>query len=417
MKRIVLAGLLAALGISSAYVPVPASGLDRNYSCILCHSDKKNQFFSGIHYKRNILCEDCHGGDAGAMDESAHARSAGFKSDINDDKKPFSKKEIVKLCASCHSDARKMLQYGIPSNQEELYRISMHGRALFGKNDENVAVCTDCHGVHQILPPSDPRSKVYISNLPVTCASCHADKELMKRYGLPWDIFDEFRKSVHGRALVEKNDTRSPNCANCHGVHGATPPQVNEIENVCGKCHDKTKEYFNAGPHREAMIAQGLGECVSCHGDHDVRKASLDLFDEVCIDCHDASSGAFRRGQSIKALVVEAAGTIDDVREQAREAARNGIDITPYEQDLIEAETNLIRTAPVTHSLSVAEVEKLARSSMAIAEDVKLELFHKHEELQERKFILIVVWGFLAMVIPVTVIKRYRTGRKLRDEK
>ncbi len=388
-----------------------------NYSCTLCHSDKKKDFSSDVHFKQGIRCETCHGGDAEKMDESAHAKAAGFKSRLGDQYPPFSKKQIVGLCSSCHSDVRRMLQYGISSDQEELYRISRHGMALFKNNDNNVAVCTDCHGIHKILAASDPRSLVSPGNLPSTCARCHSDEKLMKKYGLSSDAYADYANSVHGKALLEKSDMRAPDCAVCHGVHGALPPDINEIENVCGRCHEKTREFFKNSPHRNAMENEGFSECVSCHGSHSIQRASLDMFDTVCAECHDPSSGAYRRGQSIKALVIDALGIIADARSEAAEALKHGIDISKYDQDLQEAETNLVRAAPETHSLSIAKVEKLSRASMALADDVKLELFHHQEELQERKLILIAVWGFILLIVPAAVIKRYRISRRLQDGK
>jgi hypothetical protein len=44
-----------------------------------------------------------------------------------------------------------------------------------GKTGKVVAVCTDCHGVHDIAKVKDPTSKVVQGNLVATCRKCHAD--------------------------------------------------------------------------------------------------------------------------------------------------------------------------------------------------------------------------------------------------
>ncbi len=36
-----------------------------------------------------------------------------------------------------------------------------------------VANCASCHGVHNILPSSDPRSTINHANLAKTCGQCH----------------------------------------------------------------------------------------------------------------------------------------------------------------------------------------------------------------------------------------------------
>jgi hypothetical protein len=38
-----------------------------------------------------------------------------------------------------------------------------------------VAHCWDCHGPHEVLPASDPRSPVNRANLIKTCGQCHKD--------------------------------------------------------------------------------------------------------------------------------------------------------------------------------------------------------------------------------------------------
>jgi len=112
-------------------------------------------------------------------------------------------------------------------------------------------------------------------------------------------------------------------------------------------------------------------------------------------------------------MIVEAAGAVGDARSKVREAAALGLDVQRQREALEEAETDLIQTGPVTHSLSVQKVERLARASMAIADDVRLELFHRLEEIATRKFALVAVWGFLLIMLPTIMIKRYRVAKRL----
>jgi hypothetical protein len=61
----------------------------------------------------------------------------------------------------------------------DLYRFSWHGvdvavyKAKWPTIWHESAVCTDCHGVHKILPASDPASTVHPTNLLTTCRECH----------------------------------------------------------------------------------------------------------------------------------------------------------------------------------------------------------------------------------------------------
>ena len=65
------------------------------------------------------------------------------------------------VCATCHAD------------QQTAYDHGVHAKAAAAGNT-NVAKCQDCHGsVHEILPASDPKSKVAHANIPQTCGACH----------------------------------------------------------------------------------------------------------------------------------------------------------------------------------------------------------------------------------------------------
>ena len=65
-----------------------------------------------------------------------------------------------------------MEQYGVKGVQVETYDESYHGIAVkFGQ--KQAANCASCHGVHDILPASDPKSRVNVANIPKTCGGCH----------------------------------------------------------------------------------------------------------------------------------------------------------------------------------------------------------------------------------------------------
>ena len=59
-----------------------------------------------------------------------------------------------------------------PARRESTYLASYHGLAS-ESGSTVVANCASCHGAHDILPSSDPRSKVNHANLKATCGQCH----------------------------------------------------------------------------------------------------------------------------------------------------------------------------------------------------------------------------------------------------
>jgi hypothetical protein len=73
-----------------------------------------------------------------------------------------------------------MAKYNISTAVLSTYLDDFHGRSadLFGQPGASKivnATCYDCHGVHNILPPADPNSKVSTANLQRTCQECHPD--------------------------------------------------------------------------------------------------------------------------------------------------------------------------------------------------------------------------------------------------
>jgi cytochrome b subunit of formate dehydrogenase len=75
-------------------------------------------------------------------------------------------------CGRCHGDTRLSEKYGLPVGNVTAFQDSYHGLALRA-GQMTAANCASCHGVHDILPSSDPRSHVHQANLPATCGRCH----------------------------------------------------------------------------------------------------------------------------------------------------------------------------------------------------------------------------------------------------
>jgi formate dehydrogenase gamma subunit len=115
-------------------------------------------------------------------------------------------------------------------------------------------VCTDCHGEHSILAPSEPQSLVNPARVSsVTCGRCHSDERLAQRYNLPSDKVPSFEDSFHGLAMRGGSQTVA-NCASCHGVHNILPSSdprsmvhPANVAKTCGSCHPGAGERFAIG--------------------------------------------------------------------------------------------------------------------------------------------------------------------------
>jgi hypothetical protein len=284
-------------------------------------------FRSDVHAEAGLSCQDCHGGnpDPRLADDAAAAMDKAYRP--NPFRGATERRAIPGACGRCHSDPAYMKRFN-PSqrvDQEKEYWTSGHGRAL-QRGDTGVATCLDCHGVHGILAPSNPRSPVYPTKVAETCRSCHEDSKRMAGHKLPdgrplpVDQYAQWRQSVHARALLERGDLSAPTCNKCHGNHGATPPGVDSIALVCGQCHGREAQLFRASPKRADFEAHNqlvadagsagcaacheppapqaslhgahvLSECVSCHGNHGVVRPTVALFAPLpstpCAFCHE----------------------------------------------------------------------------------------------------------------------------------
>ncbi len=74
--------------------------------------------------------------------------------------------ETVAMCAGCHANVERMRASGLPTDQFAKYWSSVHGQRLATANDTRVAICTDCHGSHDVKKVSDPSAKVFVAQRP-----------------------------------------------------------------------------------------------------------------------------------------------------------------------------------------------------------------------------------------------------------
>jgi hypothetical protein len=260
-------------------------------TCIDCHGVldpplqvTEQQFSSDIHSQKGLTCASCHGGDPTVAGPEAMSKAAGFRGKIE-------RKQIPELCGRCHSDGAFMRKYNpsLRTDQLSQYKTSVHGK-LFAKGDTKVAVCIDCHGVHGQRPANDTRSKVHPLNIAATCSRCHADASYMKGYSIPTTQFAQYDTSVHHDALAVRGDLSAPTCTTCHGNHGAAPPGVDSVQNVCSKCHVFQDQMYEKSTHKAAFQSAGLPGCVVCHGNHGITHptdAKLGTGPQAaCMQCH-----------------------------------------------------------------------------------------------------------------------------------
>lgn len=135
-------------------------------TCGKCHAEIAATYRTSIHgqavargVREAPVCTDCHGEHR--ILSPQEPGSPVFATNIPS-----------QTCGRCHSDVRLSEKFGLPLDKVPAYEDSYHG--LAGRTGvQTVANCASCHGVHDILPSSDPRSHVNRANLAQTCGQCH----------------------------------------------------------------------------------------------------------------------------------------------------------------------------------------------------------------------------------------------------
>ncbi len=143
------------------------SAKDVPTSCGRCHQAQLTAYQASSHGRGaaagnglSPTCVSCHG--------SHTVQPVGSEAGSN-----FASR-ISLTCARCHDDPELLRQTSLPSSAVEGFEATFHGIARFhGMSD--VAGCPACHGAHQILPASDPRSTLSRVNVEHTCHACHLD--------------------------------------------------------------------------------------------------------------------------------------------------------------------------------------------------------------------------------------------------
>jgi predicted CXXCH cytochrome family protein len=131
----------------------PASTVNRANlprTCGTCHHGIAEQFATSVHAtgkgsaERPLpVCEDCHTSHSIRRHEVVGFRTL-----------------MTEQCGRCHQD------------ETETFFDTFHGK-VSRLGEEGAAKCSDCHGAHGILPPSDPNSTLARANVVATCGKCH----------------------------------------------------------------------------------------------------------------------------------------------------------------------------------------------------------------------------------------------------
>jgi predicted CXXCH cytochrome family protein len=193
-------------------------------SCRRCHFDKYTRYLESVHYDilrhnntKAPVCTDCHGSHAirsGRHDKlmvakrcknchqaiyqkystsvhgkallSADNQDVPVCSDchtahkITDPRLTNFRDAIPQMCGDCHANKALMSKYGLSTAVLSSYLEDFHGVTLtFYQKQENpvrhIAVCTDCHGIHDIMSLRGRDTAAIKASLLARCQKCHPE--------------------------------------------------------------------------------------------------------------------------------------------------------------------------------------------------------------------------------------------------
>ena len=207
-------------------------------------------------------------------------------------------------CGACHGD------------EKQQYAESSHGRAA-RRGDAMAPRCTDCHGTHNILLPTDPGSPTGTTQILLLCGRCHHEgSPVQVAHNIPQDkILENYTESIHGEGLFRRGLIVTAVCTSCHTVHFVLPhtdPRSSiskqNIARTCTKCHALIENVHRKVIRGELWEKQPhlIPACVDCHEPHKIRRVfyAQGMSDQDCQRCHanpelKTASGGRRRSMFV----------------------------------------------------------------------------------------------------------------------
>ncbi len=148
------------------------------------HTENNASTIREYRVSQKDACTGCHAVVYTEMNGSVHA-ALGDKVLCTDCHRPHESEilptrvESVAQCSNCHDDAALMRGYGVSTDVVRTYLHDYHGKTLVLAAKQSTAapiaeaVCTDCHGTHNIVRTDGTNRAILQSNMADTCRKCH----------------------------------------------------------------------------------------------------------------------------------------------------------------------------------------------------------------------------------------------------
>ena len=433
-----LDGDMAAMDPSSGFLGKPARAGIPEF-CGRCHSsgafmkrfnpaariDQVAEYWTSRHGQRLkegdprvATCVDCH---------TAHTIRRHTQPDS-----PVHPTHVAETCSHCHSDAKRMAP--LPVDQFARWRVSVHAKAMFEKDDLTAPTCNDCHGNHGATPPG-------VESVSFVCGQCHAREA---------ELFRASRKHA-----LWSQSTDFSECVTCHENHGVVRATVAMLgilpDTPCAFCHEGVgplatrvaepeKKAQNYATMRASLLAQAKAQGLAGDARFDwlvdraqtlpphllkgkVRPEFARLFEKFrigkthyvyrdvatgrdvsaavrrCTDCHeDAAREYLEATRSLTSMIARSERIL-------LAAQRGGVEVRSVRPSLDAAVDAQIELETLVHTFAPTQVAAKQKEGLKHAEAALLAGQHSLEELSYRRRGLLFALGVIVMVLVALALK------------
>jgi predicted CXXCH cytochrome family protein len=252
-----------------------------------------------------------------------------------------------------------------------------------------------------------------------TCGRCHGDARYMAGYTIPTDQLARYRQSVHWRALGEKGDLSAPTCNDCHGNHGAVPPGITWVGNVCGQCHSVMADRFKDSRHARVFADMGTPGCATCHDNHAVKPASDAMLGlapgAVCAGCHAPEDPGGKVALRMRGLLDALGGDLGRAEALLAQARHAGMEVSQAQFDLNGARDALVKARAAVHAFTAEAVRQEVEPGLAVAARARERGERAMQELDFRRKGLAVSAVIIVALIGGLVVKIRQVDRRWQE--
>ena len=205
--------------------------------------------------------------------------------------------------------------------------------------------------------------------------------------------------------MAQQNDLSAPTCNDCHGNHGAAPPGVGAVANVCGTCHTVFATKFALSTHSQ-VFDRG---CVECHGNHEIAQPADAMLGTdkgaLCADCHSEGDNGHKAASAMRGDIEKLKAAIARSESLVASVENAGIEMGEQALALREAANHLTLARTEMHAFDPKTVDTVLQAGLGITAQVDQDAQAAQDEISFRKTGLSISLGAILLVVVALALK------------